>query len=446
MQMKSGSLKVTDLTSLRRDDTPRVTGTAGQDRPIDQAPRRRRRLIVGGVVVLAVIIAGALAVPAWQRFVGSEHSVPLARLRLATVTRGEFLRDVVVDGVVVAAVSPTMYSPADGNVTFHVQPGDTVKVGDVLATVDSPELTNRLAQEQASLQGLETGLERRAIDMKTEELRNRQAADLAEVDVTAAERELRRAEGVHAEHVISDRDYEKAKDDLAKAKLEHAHALENARLQSESLAFELKALRLERDRQQLSVTELGRQADGLSVRSPVDGMVGTRAVAEKANIARNAPVVTVVDLSALEIEMLVPQAYGDDLSLGLDAEVNFGAATYPAKVTAISPEVQENQVKGRVRFKGDVPPGLRQNQRVSVRVVLEEKPDTIKVQRGSFLDSGGGRIAYVVHDGLAERHNVRIGSTSLREVEVLEGLQPGDQIIISSVSEFQDAQTLRLTD
>jgi HlyD family secretion protein len=444
--MKSGPVKVTDLSSLRREDTPRVTGTAGQDRPIDQAPRRRRRMIIAGAVALAVLVAAAVAIPSWQRFVSSQRSVPLARVRLATVTRGEFLRDVVVDGVVVAAVSPTLFSPADGNVTFRVQPGDTVKTGDVLATVDSPELTNKLAQERASLQGLETGLERRAIEKKTEELRNRQTADLAEVDVIAAERELRRAEGSHAEHVISDHDYEKAKDDLVKAKLEHEHALENARLQSESLAFELKALQLERDRQQLLVTELARQVDGLSVRSPVDGMVGTRAVAEKATIARNAAIVTVVDLSALEIEMQVPQAYGDDLSLGLDAEVSFGTSTFPARVTAISPEVQENQVKGRVRFNGDVPPGLRQNQRVSVRVVLESKPDTIKVQRGSFLDSGGGRIAYVVHDGVAERRAVQIGSSSLREVEVLDGLQPGDQIIISSVSEFQDAQTVLLTD
>src|SRR4029453_6463427 len=156
--------------------------------------------------------------------------------RLATVTRGEFVRDVVVDGVVVAAVSPTLFSPADGSVPFRVQPGDTVKAGDELATVDSPELTNRLDQERATLEGLRTGLERRAIEKKTEELRNRQTADLAQVDVTAGERELRRAEGSHAEHVISDRDYEKAKDDLERAKLQLAHALENARLQSESLA------------------------------------------------------------------------------------------------------------------------------------------------------------------------------------------------------------------
>ena len=444
--MKSGSLKVTELSSIRREDGPRVTGTAGQDSLIDQRPRRRRRLIIAGASLGALLILAALVVPAMQRFMHAQVSIPVSRVRVAQVTRGDFVRDVVVDGVVVAAVSPTLFSPADGNVSFGVQPGDAVKAGDVLATVESPELMNRLAQERASLQGLETGLERRAIEKKTEELRNRQTADLAEVDIHAAERELRRAEDSHTQQVISERDYEKAQDDLTRARLAHEHALENLRLQSESLAFELKTLGLERDRQRLLVDELERQAQGLSVRSPVDGMVGSRAVDEKAAIARNAALLTVVDLSALEIEMLVPQAYGDDLSLGLAAEVNFGASTFPAHVTAVSPEVQENQVRGRVRFDGEVPPGLRQNQRVSVRVVLESKPDTLKVQRGSFLDSGGGRVAYVVQNGMAERRPVRIGSTSLREVEVLEGLQAGDTIIISSTSELKEAQTVLLTD
>ena len=444
--MKSGPLKVTDLSSARREDGPRVTGGAGQDTLIDQRPRRRRRLIIAAAALLALGIAGVLIIPAVQRFAHAQVSIPMSRVRLAQVTRGEFTRDVVVDGVVVAAVSPTLFSPADGSVTFAVQPGDKVKAGDVLATVDSPELMNRLAQERATLQGLETGLERRAIEKKTEELRNRQTADLAEVDVHAAERELRRADDSHQQQVISERDYEKAQDDLTRARLTHEHALENQRLQSESLAFELKTLGLERDRQRLLVEELERQAQGLSVRSPVDGMVGSRAVDEKAAIARNAALLTVVDLSALEIDMLVPQAYGDDLSLGLAADVNFGTQTYPAHVTAVSPEVKENQVRGRVRFDGEVPPGLRQNQRVSVRVVLESKPDTLKVQRGSFLDSGGGRVAYVVHDGMAERTPVRIGSTSLREVEVLDGLTAGDTIIISSTSELNDAQTVLLTD
>jgi HlyD family secretion protein len=444
--IKPGPQKVTELSSLRREDGVRVAGTGGQDRLIDQAPRRRRRLLVAGATIAGLLIVTAIAIPSLNRYTSAQISVPAARLRLAEVTRGEFVRDVVVEGTVVAAMSPTLFAPAEGNVAFRVNPGDTVKAGDVLAVLDSPELTNRLAQERATLQGLRSGVERRAIEKKTQELRDRQTADLAAVDVQAAERELRRAESAHHDQVISERDYEKAQDDLERARLQHRHALENARLQSESLAFEIQTLTLDADRQELLVKELERQVDGLMIRSPVDGMVGSRAVNDHAAVARSAPLMTVVDLSAFEIELLIPQAYGDDLTLGLDAEVSYGQHSYPAQVTSISPEVQQNQVKGRVRFKDSVPEGLRQNQRVSVRIVLESKPDTLKVQRGPFLDSGGGRVAYVVHDGMAERRAVRIGSTSLREVEILEGLAAGETIIISSISELGDAGTVLLTD
>ena len=88
----------------------------------------------------------------------------------------------------------------------------------------------------------------------------------------------------------------------------------------------------------------------------------------------------------------------------------------------MSPEVQQGQVTGRLRFSGEVPQGLRQNQRLSTRIVLESRDDVLKVQRGPFLDSGGGRVAYVVQDDIAVRRPIHTGATSVSEVEILEGL------------------------
>ena len=99
------------------------------------------------------------------------------------------------------------------------------------------------------------------------------------------------------------------------------------------------------------------------MKSPVDGIVGTLAVAERASVAQNAPLLTVVDLTAFEIEFQVPESYADDLGLGMDAEVTYAARKYAAKVSAVSPEVRQGQVTGRLRFSGETPQGLRQNQR-----------------------------------------------------------------------------------
>jgi HlyD family secretion protein len=110
----------------------------------------------------------------------------------------------------------------------------------------------------------------------------------------------------------------------------------------------------------------------------------------------------------------------------------------------VSPEVKQGQVTGRLRFSGDVPQGLRQNQRLSSRIVLEQRDGVLKVARGQFLDSGGGRMTYVVQDDIATRAKIQTGATSVSEVEILEGLSPGDRIIISSLSEFERSATVRL--
>ncbi|MBA3562629.1 MAG: efflux RND transporter periplasmic adaptor subunit [Gammaproteobacteria bacterium] len=425
----------------KRSPAP-IQDTSGQDTPLDPAPRRRRRWIVIAAVLSLVALGLLAAYPAWRSYSGTEFAVAAERLRLAEVERGPFVRDVSVSGTVVAAVSPTLYAPAAGTVTFEVQAGERVGKDEPLATLESPELTNELERERATLQSLGIDLERQRIETRKQQLENQQEIDLAQVEIEAADRELRRAEASIAHQVISERDFEEAQDDLSTARLRFEHAKQNAGLESETLEFELETTALLRDRQQLVVQDLDRRVAALAVVSPVDGIVGNLAVQQKANVLLNAPLLTVVDLSAFEVEIRVPESYGDDLALGQDAEVSYGREAYPATVTAISPEVQNNQVTGRIRFEGAVPEGLRQNQRVSARVILEQKPDALKLARGAFLDSGGGRIAYVLNDGIAMRREIDVGAVSVSEVEILRGLDAGEVVIVSDTTALDGATSV----
>lgn len=423
-----------------------IRDTSAQDRPIDPQPRlqkQRYKMIGAGVGGLLLLIVIVMLVRSW---LSAEVSIPIERVRIAEVTRGSFIRDVSAQGTVVAAVSPTLYSAASGSVHYLVQAGDGVKKGQAIAALDSPELRNELEREQASLAGLEVAVQRQGIDTRRQLATNQQAMDLANVDIQAAEREQRRAEDSWGKQLISERDYEKARDDAAAARVNHKHAIETASLQKESLEFELRARRLERDRQRLVVKDLERRVDELNMRSPVNGVVGTLAVTEGTTVARSVPLITVVDLSAFEIEVLVPESYADDLGLGMDAEVTYGAKKYAAKVSSVSPEVKQGQVTGRLRFSGETPQGLRQNQRVSARILLESRDNVLKVARGAFLDSGGGRVAYLVQDDIAVRTKILTGASSVSEVEILEGLSPGDRIIVSNLGEFERVETVRLTD
>jgi len=420
-----------------------IRGTSAQDVLIDPtfALRKRRRTVVLIVACLtAFVTLSTIVVRSWT---STAVVVPMDRVRIATVTQGNFTKDVAAQGVVVAANSPTLFSPATGTVTFSAVAGDTVRKGQTLANVESPSLRNEYARERATLDSLNLSLERQLIDIRRQMLQNKQASDQANVQIHAAEREFSRAESAWKQGVIAKRDLDEALDELDVARLTHEHALANAALQDEGLQFEIRSKRLERDRQKLLTDNLARRVGELTIRSPVDGVIGSLIADQKATASENSPLLTVVDLTVLEVEFRVPENYASELTIGMPTEITYGGKTYSASVTTISPEVQQSEVRGRVRFTGQGPNGMRQNQRVNVRVVMDSRENVLKVERGAFADSGS--VAYVLQGDLASRRPIKVGAMSIGEVEIVSGLTAGEQIIVSSLGDFNDAAEVRVS-
>jgi HlyD family secretion protein len=423
-----------------------MRGTAGQDREIATPTgwRHDRRVwrVAAGLLLVLGLVALVSLLKAWS---SSDATVSRERVRTATVTRGEFVSDVAAQATVVAAVSPTLYAPAAGAVTYARNAGDVVQKGDLLATVESPGLRNEFEREQATLESLRVDLKRQEIDVGRKVLQGQQNSDMAGVAIRAAEREFARAEQAWAQKVISERDFQRARDELDEARLTHKHAVATAGLEKESLEFELQTRRLQRDRQQLLALDLERRVDELAVKSPVDGIIGNLAVTQKAAVQQDAALLTVVDLSALEIEFRVAETYAGTIGPGMASEVSFGGKTYPGEVSAISPEVRQGEVTGRVRLR-EVPAGLRQNQRVSVRILMDRRDDVLKVERGGFYEAGGGATAYVVKGDVAERRPITTGAVSVREVEITSGLAEGDEVVISDTEDFSNVPRVLLAD
>lgn len=421
--------------------TSKITDTSAQD--VVLKPKSNRRFIIGGLVLSALFGVTAWATaPVVSRWSQAEESVSADRIRLAVVSRGDFVRDISVQGKVVAAVSPTLYASQTGTITFEVESGDSVQEGQTLATIDSPEIQNRLLQEEARLSSLRVELQRQGITTRQQELQNQKNEDSAGIGLKAAQREMSRAQQAFEQGAMIEVDFEKAQDDLLNAELIHKHALLDTALDGERLEFELQTSQLNVQQQELLVADMRRQVEELKLVSPVNGIVGNLTVDQKTNVAKNQPVLSVVDLSAFEVEVLVSESYADDLAIGMQAEVRAGSNTFIATLVAISPEIIQNQVTGRVRFTEQSPAGLRQNQRLTTRILLEEKFNVLKVQRGQFFDSGSGRIAYVIENGIAHRTAIATGATSLNSIEIVEGLDDGDTIIISSTEQFNSADTV----
>ena len=412
------------------------------DKPVD-APRRAgsRNLILGGAG-LALVMLLVFVVPALSRWARADRAIEASRIRVGAVSRGDLERDVSAQGRIVAALHPTLFSPAQGTVALSVRAGTDVAKGQLLATVESPELVSRLVQERATLLSLQSDLGRSQIAARQSELKSKQAIDVAQVRLAASKRALSRAQSLFDQGLLNRTDYETVQDTVAVNELELKNAQDTGRLEKETLEFEVKNRGLQVGRQRAVTEEMQRQADGLRIVAPFDGMVATVNVQDRDAVAQNQPILMLVNLTTYEVEFDIPENYASDVTPGTHAEVLYEGKIYPGRVTTVSPEIKDSQVKGTLVFEGEPPAGLRQSQRVSTRLVLEKKTNVVKAPRGPFLESGGGRHAYVVDNGVAVRREIAVGAVSVSAVEITKGLQEGEQIVLSDTSVFEGAKTV----
>ena len=420
-----------------------IRDTSAQDQKISRHPQPKwRRWLwpaVAGIVVLAGI---GLVAKGW---LGGARSFDGARLRIATVGRGDLVRDIAADGRVIAANSPVLYAISAGTVTLKVVAGDVVKQGQELAVIDSPELRSKLAQEQATLAGLEAEAGRAALDATLARATASKVTDQAAIDRQAAARDLERYQRGFDGGAVPQVNLAKAQDDLKKAEITLQHARSDAALQSRGADRDARNKRLLAERQKAVVEEVQRQVDALTLRAPFDGQVGQVQATQHTQVIANAPVLGVVDLSRFEVEIKVPESFARDLAIGMPAQLTSGAGQpFPGEIAAVSPEVVNGEVVARIRFSEQQPPGLRQSQRMSARILLDTRKDVVKVERGPFVEQSGGRYAWVVNGSTASRRPVTFGVSSLGEVEIVEGLQPGEKVVVSGTDLFGDSEKVSI--
>ena len=424
----------------------RIADTSGQDQTLTHAAQpggRHKRWVLIAAAGIAVLALAGWVISGWA---GGGRSFDASRLRIAEVKRGDLVRDLSADGRVIAANSPTLYAIAGGTVVLKVVAGDVVKKDQPLAVIDSPELRSRLAQEQSALASLQAEAGRAVLDAQLVQSAARKALDQAQLEQVADKRDLDRYQRAFAGGAVAQVDVAKAQDDVQKTEIGVAHARSDLGLQGRGAGLDTRNKQLLAERQRAVVDEMQRQVDALTLRAPFDGQVGQVQIAQGTNVAANAPILSVVDLSVFEVEIKVPESFARDLAIGMPAQITSNGKAFPAKVSAVSPEVVNGEVNARLRFDaGNQPPSLRQNQRLSARIVLDTRHDVLMVERGPFLEQDGGRFAYVVDGSSAVRKPVQAGTSSLNAVEIISGLQPGQRIVVSGSDQFDNAERIRIS-
>lgn len=417
--------------------------TAGQDRPVSaDHPARRRRMLGLAVLAAALLAAGAWAVSAAGRW--STPQLPAERLTIATVGVAPLVRDVNAEGRVVAGASFTVVAPAAGSVLWQVQAGDAVQAGQVLGRVSSPELEARVAQERSAAASSQADWRRAQADAASQRGAAQALVATAQLELQAAQLLEKRQRTAFEAGASSALQWESARDQLSRARIQLEQAESALALKIDALRFEVDARRAAYERAASQAEELARQQASLVLRALQPGAIGQRLVGDGAVVARDAALLTLVDLRQLDVQMQVPESLVRELVIGQEGEVTVDGRAVPVRLVSISPEVVNGEVAARLRFTGAQPAELRQNQRLSARVLLERREAVLGVQRGPFVEQYGGRQAWVLgDDGVAVRRAVELGARSIDRIEVRSGLQAGERVVVGGL-ESQPSEVTRV--
>jgi HlyD family secretion protein len=414
-----------------KNEIPAFRDTAAQDQARQLSPLQR-----GKPWLWLALAATVIALLLWQLapWLRAGASTKANGLRFASASKGEFVADASGYANVVAARAPNLFAAAEGSVHFQVEAGQSVAANEVLAIIDSPSLQATLVQEQSAMEAAIAEASRQRVANQRALLEKERARDQAVVSRTAALREQARAERAFALKAMSEVDYLRAKDAFNAAEINVRHASRDFALEREALALELQNRQSMVKRQRSVVDALQAQANGLTLRAPFAGVVGTRVVAERAQVAKDAPVIGIVDLREFELDLALSEIYSPLLRADLIANIERDGQSIPGKVRSVSPEISGGQVRLRIRFEGTTPQGLKQNQRLLTRIEFERRRDTITIPRGAYLDELNGKAIWLKQGQLIKRVPIDIGAIGADRVEVLRGLAAGDEVVTSTIN------------
>ncbi|GHF92718.1 efflux RND transporter periplasmic adaptor subunit [Thalassotalea marina] len=421
-----------------------IIGTQGQDEAIVTT---KKKVSLKAVIAIAGAVAvSALLLPTIERWYKSIPSIDKESLRMAQVTRGDLIRDVAVNGKIVAANAPQLYSTEPGQVTMFAKPGESVEKGQIVAQVQSPELSALIEQQESTLEQLKIEASRGEWSNKEALLNLESELNSAQIRMNVATREKQRADESIEKQVISEKEWAQSQDNLLEAEMLLTTAKKRVALAKERLVFENRNREYVVEKQLLVVNELKRRQQALEIAAPVSGIVGNWLIAQKDKVSPSTPIMTVVDLSEYEAELNVPEFYADDLGIGLQVAMTIAGQNVEGSIIAISPEIKGGQVQVRANVKNMDALSLRQNQRLNARIEFEKKDNVLMVKRGQFLSSSNGTIAYKLNDlNSAVQIPISTGLYSVDYIELISGVQEGDTIIISDYETFNSAQQIEIT-
>lgn len=415
--------------------------------PAHRRQRQRRRWMIGGGSTALVIAAAVLV----MLLKPAAPSVPRSSILISTVKKGPLTITVQASGVLTPRVIQWVTAPAEGVVEKRlVRPGAQVKPDTVLVVMHNPELVQAVAQAKSRVAAAEAGVASLTAQLQGQllDLKNQLAQDESQYKVAEFQKQ---AQGeVVKEHIISELEYRQSVAQAEQLKQKVASDKQRIGQFSASLKAQVHAKKVELAQLKADLAARKQQLANLHVTAGLTGVVQQVAVQDGQRLTTGADIARVAQQNNLMAELQVAESQAGAITLGQHVALTaFGGADshFTGKVIRINPAVQNGTVEVDVAPAGDVPQGLRSGLDVQGQIVLAKLDDVLYMDRPAGVQAGSTLSVFkLAPDGeTALRTKAEIGRASADAVQIVTGLKPGDQVIVSDTSQWSQYERIELS-
>lgn len=414
------------------------------DRKIEKKKWPLKRVLVFGAAGLFVLIV------AYALLFGDTSAslnVETKKITVSTVERGPFQELIPVSGTVLPIKSVYMDAMDGGRIDqIFVEEGAMVKQGDSILRMTNTNLQMELMFREADLFEQMNNL--RAVRLAIEQNRLNLREQMAEIDYQNGlqTRNYDRAKALHEKNVISLDEFERTRDDYEYWKTRKLLVTESQRQDSIMRDMQVQQLELSIQRMQQNFKIVRENYENLVQRAPISGQL-SQLNAEIGELKSPGERLGQVDvLDGYKVRAAIDEFYISRIAIGQAGESEISGVKSKLIVSRVFPEVRDGRFEIDLQFEGAAPAGIRRGQTIQVRLALGELSEAVMIARGGFYQTTGGNWIYVVNESgdIARKRKIRLGRQNPRMYEVLEGLEPGEQVITSSYDSFGDFEKLNL--
>jgi multidrug efflux pump subunit AcrA (membrane-fusion protein) len=403
---------------------------------------RYRYYIIGGVV-FAAFLAYVIAASSGPRRLRYDAD----KLTVAEVRHGKFLEYLDVEGTVQPILTVKLNALESGSVLRIVaEDGDMLNVGDTILILQNPDLLRNIEDERDELEKKRITFSEREIQMqrRTSELKRQTIQTAYNLQRITKQYELSKAEfemgaSSRAQLELAEEEYRfnKVNTEMLLEELRHdslMNVIQTSLMQND---FERELRRFERSRERL---------DHLTVRSPIAGQLSYVNViaGERVSAGNSIGELKVVD--RFKISTRISEFYIDRITIGLPATIVHQNRRLPLRIARINPEVRDRQFAVDLMLIDEIPENTRIGMNYRIQIELGQPEDALVIPRGSFFQATGGQWIFRLNEAgdRATKANISIGRQNPQQYEILDGLQPGDRVIVSGYDNFGDVEEIVL--